>query len=361
VREVPVDSALLAYLTEGRYEPPRPAAAARMVVARRGPAARALYGRDLMAEVERYAGAAAAVARREAFDVVHAHDWMTWPAGIEAAAASGRPLVVHVHSCEHDRSGSRGSARVEAVEQRGLDAADAIVCVSHYAARTIARRYRVDGSKLRVVHNGVEIPSRARRPVPRSRRPRSVREPVVLFLGRVTRQKGPDAFLDAAARVARARPETTFVVAGHGDRLPGLVERAAAMGLSRRVRFTGFLEGEDLERAFAMADVLVVPSVSEPFGIAPLEAAVRGVPVVLSRQSGVAEVLPGAAVADAWDAEDLAAQVLRLLSDRRAARRAGRRASAAARRLRWVDAAQGVRDVYDEVAGLEVAGRGGGA
>jgi hypothetical protein len=146
VREVPVDSALLAYLTEGRYEPPRPAAAARMVVARRGPAARALYGRDLMAEVERYAGAAAAVARREAFDVVHAHDWMTWPAGIEAAAASGRPLVVHVHSCEHDRSGSRGSARVEAVEQRGLDAADAIVCVSHYAARTIARRYRVDGS-----------------------------------------------------------------------------------------------------------------------------------------------------------------------------------------------------------------------
>ena len=244
-----VDAGLSPYWTEEEYaRARRPVARSeanvgRMVVARRGPSGGSAYGRDLHAEVERYARAAEAIARRERFDVVHAHDWMTYPAGIAAARAGGKPLVVHVHASEHDRSGPGRRGRVAAVEQEGFDAADAIVCVSHYTARTIARNYRMDTDLVRVVHNGVAPP-------PPSASPRGGAgrgEPVVLFLGRVTYQKGPEAFLEAAARVARVEPRVKFVVAGDGDLWKRVVERAARLGLARHVHFTGFLRGADVQ------------------------------------------------------------------------------------------------------------------
>ena len=301
------------------------------------------YGERLMDEVARYADAVSDIAGSERFDLVHAHDWMTYPAAIRAARDAGVPLVVHVHSLENDRAGPRANPRITTIEQRGFDAADAIVCVSRYTADEVLRRYRVDAAKLRVVHNAVE---KARRP--RRRAKRRIREPVVLFLGRVTYQKGPEAFLAAAARVVTVEPGVKFVVAGSGDLLPRLVERAASLGLARHVHFTGFLTGADVDRAYAAADVYVLPSVSEPFGITPLEAAARGVPVVVSRQSGVREVLTGALVADSWDVEDLADKILALL--RRPALRSEltARGRADVRGLSWDRQAQVLLRVYEE-------------
>jgi glycosyltransferase involved in cell wall biosynthesis len=206
---------------------------------------------------------------------------------------------------EHDRCGPSADPRIVEIEQRGFDAADAIVCVSRYTASELVRRYRVDAAKLRVVHDAAPAPAR------RGRRREAGQ--VVLFLGRVTYQKGPDTFLEAAARVLRVEPQTRFVIAGGGDMWPRTVERAARMGLARNVHFTGFLEGRDVERMYDRAAVYVMPSVSEPFGIAPLEASRRGVPVIVSRRSGVSEVLRSALLVDAWDVEDLADKILAVL------------------------------------------------
>jgi glycosyltransferase involved in cell wall biosynthesis len=304
-----------------------------------------LYGRDLEAEVERYADAVARIAARERFDVVHAHDWMTWPAAIRAARASGVPFVAHVHSLEHDRAGPRANPAIAAIERTGLDAADRVVCVSRYTADQVKRRYRTDPAKLRVVHNATSPGDSP--PPPRG--PRNIDDPVVLFLGRVTYQKGPEAFLEAAARVVRVVPRVKFVVAGSGDLLPALVERAARLGLARHVHFTGFLRGADVEKAWSAADVFVMPSVSEPFGIAPLEAAAREVPAIVSRQSGVVEVLRGALVVDSWDVDDLANKIVALLRRPPLVRELVARGVADAARLTWEGQAALLRRVYEEL------------
>lgn len=327
-------SALTAYETAEQY-------------AQRAPRLSGHYGRGLMEEVRRYADSVAEIAAEESYDIVHGHDWMTYPAAIRAAGERKVPLVLHVHSLEHDRAGPRGNRDVVAIEQRGFDAADVVVCVSAYTAEQVRRRYRVEESKLRVVHNAHD-PASAE-PPPRAG-PRAIPEPVVLFLGRVTYQKGPESFLEAAARVVDAEPRIKFVVAGGGDLLPRLVERAAALGLARHVHFTGFLRGGDVDRAYAAADVFVMPSVSEPFGIAPLEAAAHGVPVIVSRQSGVVEVLRGGALTvDSWDVEDLANKILALV--RRPALRSElvRRAREDASRLTWESQAGSMREVYEEL------------
>ena len=286
--------------------PPQAAAAARAATASRL-ALQGGYGPDLFQEVARYARAAAALARREPFDLVHAHDWMTFPAGVAAARASGRPLVAHVHASEYDRSGERADPRIRAIEAAGLSEAARVVCVSRYTAALLERRYGVDPRRVRVVHNAIQ-PRRGRREAGRR-----LPEPLVLFLGRVTFQKGPEYFLEAAARVLQVAPKVRFVVSGSGDLLPRVVERAAELGIARRVRFTGFLEREEVERVFGMADVYVMPSVSEPFGIAPLEAMAQDVPVIVSRQSGVAEVLRSALKVDYWDVDEMANKILALL------------------------------------------------
>jgi glycosyltransferase involved in cell wall biosynthesis len=301
------------------------------------------YGPDLFAEVARYAEAVAALAARERFDVIHAHDWMTFPAGVAAAQRSGRPLVLHVHASEFDRSGERADTRIRAIEGESLAAAARVVCVSRYTAELVRRHYGIAPERLRTVHNAVEQPVIAR---PRAERSR---ERLVLFLGRVTFQKGPEYFLEAAARVLRVEPDVRFVLCGAGDLLPRVVERAAELGIARRVRFTGFLEREAVERVFGMADVYVMPSVSEPFGIAPLEALSRDVPVIVSRQSGVAEVLKSALKVDYWDVAEMANKILALLrypALRRALEDEGR---AELGGLRWEDRGQRLRDIYAEL------------
>lgn len=371
-RVLAVDSALLPYLSaeqyaarlaalereaaeeEERAAAPAPAPAPvehpdkarRVSVAKRPLSFAGFYGPDLMAEVERYAKVVEQVARAEAFDVVHAHDWMTYPAAARAAAASGKPLVVHVHACEYDRSGEHVNPAIVAIERAGLAAAHRVVAVSHFTAGILRRRYGVPAEKLRVVHNAVT--RREQREGWHVEKPAG--GPVVLFLGRVTFQKGPVYFLEAAARVVRVLPDVRFVMSGSGDMLPAMVERAAAMGLARHVRFTGFLSGADVERMFALADLYVMPSVSEPFGISPLEAMAQDVPVIVSRQSGVAEVLASALKVDFWDVEDLANKIVAVL--RRPALRqvltAGGRAEVEG--MRWEARAAQLATLYAEVA-----------
>ncbi len=311
------------------------------------------YGPDLMLEVGRYAAAVAAMAQSEPFDLIHAHDWMTYPAGLVAAALTGRPLVAHVHASEFDRSGDTQDERIRELERVGLCAASRVICVSHYTAGIVARSYGVPAARLRVAHNAVA--QRVDEGLPREK---AIDEPIVLFLGRVTFQKGPDYFVEAAARVAQVHPRVKFVMVGNGDMWAQMVERAARLGLARNFHFTGFLRGAEVDRIYRMADVFVMPSVSEPFGISPLEAIARGVPVIVSRQSGVSEVLQNALKADFWDVQDLADKMLALL--RHAALREelleGGRGEI--RGMRWEQTAARVRSIYDEVLSIAPPRRG---
>jgi len=303
----------------------------------------AYYGPGLFEAVAAHAQQARAIARTAPHDVIHAHDWTSVPAGIAAREQSGKPLVWHVHSCEYDRSPLGADARIVAIEQQGLDQAELVVCVSHYTAGVLQKRFRVDPAKLRVVHNGVEPharPGSSAKPFP---------EPLVLFLGRVTAQKGPDTFLHAAARVVRQLPRVKFVISGSGDLLPATIESCAALGLARHVHFTGFLEPLEVEHIFAMADLYVMPSISEPFGLAPLEALAQGTPVIVSRQSGVREVLQSARCVDHWDVHGMAdciVELLRAPARRRALAKSGKRELEA---LSWEAAAARLEDVYAEV------------
>lgn len=341
VEALAAETALLPYLGDRAY---RRHLARLRAAATEGERPRPAYGPDIFAEVQRYAQAARAIAREQVFDLVHAHDWMTFEAATAVARDAGVPLVVHVHSCEHDRSGAAPDLRIQAIEQQGLRNADAIVCVSRYAARVLQAHYEVDPEKLHIVHNATSAPRRPLPPIDRT-----IDEPIVLFLGRVTFQKGPGWFLLAAARVLREMARVKFVVAGSGDLLHAMVETAAALGIGRQVHFTGFLRGDDLERIFGLADIYVMPSVSEPFGISPLEAAERGVPVILSRQSGVAEVLGSSLAVNHWDVEALAQAILALLRSPALRRRMVERARLEVDALSWEGQALRVRQVYQEV------------
>ncbi len=303
------------------------------------------YGPGLYEEVARYAEVVAHLAESRDFELVHAHDWMTFPAGIAAARVAGVPLVIHVHALEYDRSGEHGNPRVLALEQLGLDEADRIVCVSHYTAGILKRRYRVRAERIRVVHNALTQAEQARAWHGEKRIP----EPIVLFLGRVTFQKGPDYFLDAAARVARVFPRVKFVMSGSGDMLPSMIERSARLGIARKVHFTGFLRGAEVERMYAMADLYVMPSVSEPFGISPLEAMAADVPAIVSRQSGVSEVLRNALKVDFWDVQDLADKILALLSRPALRRELVESGREEVRRMRWEVRAEHLKQIYQEL------------
>lgn len=308
---------------------------------------RRLYGADLLAEVDRFAARAVHVAEELglAFDVVHAHDWTTFPAGLALRERTGKPLLVHVHITEFDKSGGvHADPRVWAIEKRGMDGADLVVTVSDLMKRRCVDRYFVDPSKLRTVHNGVEHqepPAGEASPAPAGKRRKTV-----LFLGRVTLQKGPDRFVEAARRVLDVDPDVTFVLAGTGDLLPRVIERSAELGIGHRMVFAGFVDRAEAMQLYREADLFVMPSVSEPFGIVPLEAMDQGVPVIVSRQSGVAEVVRHALKVDFWDVEDLAAKILAALSYPTLARELERQGTREAARLDWDTVAGRVLELY---------------
>ncbi len=258
------------------------------------------YGPDLLSEVYRYAYAVSHLAEAVEFDIIHAHDWLTYLGGLWLKAKTGKPLVVHIHATEYDRSGENPNPEIRAIEEMGFRGADLVTAVSFYTRALVAEKYGIPLEKIWAVHNAV-LP-KDRQPI---QRPPSSRK-VVTFLGRVTHQKGPEYFVEAAARLAPCLPEAHFVMAGTGDLLRSTIRRVAQLRLGARFSFTGFLPPAEVERLFDLSDVYVMPSVSEPFGISALEALRAGVPVILSKQSGVAEVLPHALKVDFWDVEGLA-------------------------------------------------------
>ncbi len=239
-------------------------------------------------EIHRYAAMATELAQYEEFDIVHAHDWMTYPAGIAVAALSKKPLVIHVHSTEFDRSGEHVNQMIYDIERMGMERADKIIAVSYFTRNIIISRYGISGDKVEVVYNGVERNGNWSNLTDTGIKRE---EKIVLFLGRITMQKGPEYFLQAAKKVIEVMDNVKFVMAGSGDLIHKSIEMAAHLGIGHKVLFTGFLRGEDVQKIYKMADLYVMPSVSEPFGIAPLEALDHDVPVIISKQSGVSEVL----------------------------------------------------------------------
>lgn len=267
------------------------------------------YGPNLLEEVKRYAQVGAEIAAKFEFDVIHAHDWMTFLAGIAAKKISGKPLVVHVHATEYDRSGEQVDTQVRAIEQQGMAEADCVVTVSNWTKKITVTKYKIPEEKVEVVHNGI-IP---KIPTAKIFSPPPIGSHIVTFLGRITHQKGPLYFVEAARKVLDLVPDAHFVVAGSGDLLPLMIERIAQLRMSSHFHFTGFLRGKDIDKVWSMSNVYVMPSVSEPFGIAPLEAIQAGVPVIISNQSGVAEVMPHAIKVDFWDTDELAAAICSVL------------------------------------------------
>ncbi|MFT7676124.1 MAG: glycogen(starch) synthase [Planctomycetota bacterium] len=303
------------------------------------------YGEHLFEEVARYARVVATLAASQSFDLVHGHDWMTAPAAIAASRVQNKPLVMHAHALERDRSGDAPDVRVQALEALGLRAADRAVCVSHFTQAQVQKAYAVPEDRLRVLHNAVaQKPTRAR-----TLTKRGVAGPLVLFLGRVTMQKGPEYFLHAAARVVSQRPDVTFVLSGSGDMLPRMVELSARLGLAQHVHFTGFLRGDDVERMYSQADLYVMPSVSEPFGITPLEAMALDVPVIMSKQSGVSEVIDHALKVDFWDTEELANQILAVITYGPLRETLVDHGRAEIQGMRWDVRGEALRKIYEEL------------
>ncbi len=337
LRRIP--SLLRPYVTDLLYEEARQAAVSA------GATFTGNYGPDLPREVLRYAAAAARIAARENFDLIHAHDWLTFLGGVEARRATGKPLVLHVHATEFDRTGGGEGGFVAAVEQFGLSQADRVIAVSSYTAEIVERKYAVHPDRLRVVHNAID----ARESVGDW----SVGEgdPLVLFAGRITWQKGPDYFVEAAARVAREMPRVRFAVAGSGDRMRAMIERVAQHGLQRRFLFTGFLPPAELDRLYARADVYVMPSASEPFGLTALEALQQGTPVIVSKTAGVSEVVRNVLRVEFGDVEDLASKVLSVLQFPPLSASLSVHGREEVRRMSWRDAAVRCLAVYRELVG----------
>jgi len=306
------------------------------------------YAGDMLLESQRYAALASVVARGEQFDVVHAHDWMTFSAGIAVAAARRKPLIVHVHSTEIDRAGTQVNQRIFEIEKHGMEVASGVIAVSDFTRDLIVKHYGIAPGKISVVHNGIEPRVQSLPPVPQQWHV-GPEDKVVLFLGRLTAQKGPEHFLAAARKVVDVYPAVKFVMAGSGDLMAQTIEQAARLGLGDKVLFTGFLQGPDVERIFAMADLYVMPSVSEPFGIAPLEAMSRDVPVIISKQSGVAEVIDHALKVDFWDSADLADKMVAVLRHPPLAATLRQRGMVEVAQLTWADAARKICDVYGTV------------
>lgn len=317
-----------------------------------------VYAGDAIADAERYARMVVGIARHEDFDVIHAHDWPAFPAGQALARATGRPLVVHVHSTEWDRAGSddpdAGNPRIAEIERRGCLAATRVIAVSELTRRVIAARYGVDPAKIDVVHNALDHPGvweMARH----ERHAVSPRDRVVLFLGRLTAQKGPEFFVAAARRVLDKEPDAKFLIAGSGERELRVIELAAELGIGHRVLFTGFLDQADVRRVMAMAACYVMTSVSEPFGIAALEAMGSQVPVIVSRSSGVTEVVRHVLKVDYWDVEDIANKIVAVLRHPPLSQELRQHGAIEVKALTWQSAAEGCLSSYARAIALKRA------
>ncbi len=305
------------------------------------------YGSNLLEEVARYAmvGGTIAQQHKDEFDIIHAHDWLTYLAGIAAKELSGKPLVVHVHATSFDRgTDDMVDSRVYAIEKRGMEYADRVVTVSDLTRGIVINKYGIDPAKVVTVHNAVDFSGRDNLQVEKA-----IKDKVVTFLGRITFQKGPEYFIEAAAKVLKRTKGVRFVMAGSGDLMNRAIRMVAKLGISDRFHFTGFLRGQEVQKMFALSDVYIMPSVSEPFGISPLEAMRTGVPSIISHQSGAAEVLKYALKVDFWDVDAMADDIYALLNYPALAHFSETHGYREVNELKWNNAAAKLKKVYESI------------
>jgi glycosyltransferase involved in cell wall biosynthesis len=311
------------------------------------------YGRNLLTEVHRYTHLLMDFAPRIDFDVIHAHDWMTFPAGLAVSHMTGKPLVVHVHSTEFDRSGERVNQHVYDIERSGMHGAAHVIAVSNMTRNICVGRYGVPDHKITVVYNAIELGDSLVQEGPLKF---EEDERLVLFLGRITMQKGPEYFVAAAKKVLEKMDNVKFVMAGSGDMFRRVIELAADLGIGHKILFTGFLKGDDVQKIFKMADLFVMPSVSEPFGLVPLEAMSQNVPVIISKQSGVSEVVTHALKVDFWDINEMANKIIAVLRHAPLRETLKKHAHFEVRKFSWHDASQACLKVYETAqAGVHAA------
>jgi len=303
------------------------------------------YAKNLIEEVKRYALVAAQIAANGDYDIIHAHDWLTYEAGIAASKVCGKPLVVHMHATEFDRSGENVNQTVYEIEKKGMLLANSVIAVSNLTRNIIIEKYGIPAEKVFTVHNAVETSNKS----DYYGLSRGVKEKVVTFLGRITFQKGPDYFVEAAYKILQKDKNVRFVMAGSGDMLLKMIKRVAELGISNRFHFTGFLQGVEVDKMFALSDVYVMPSVSEPFGISPLEAISSNVPVVISKQSGVSEILHYALKVDFWDIDALSDSIYGLLHYEGLSKMFITMGKAEVDALKWDYAAAKVMDIYNSL------------
>lgn len=310
-------------------------------------------GRGLVDEVKRYALLAREIAKRESFDIIHAHDWLCYPAGIAAKEVSAKPLVVHIHATEFDRTGGHNvNEQVYAIEKEGFSKADKIVAVSNFTKQKVIDNYDISPEKIAVVHNGLDFQETAHN-FYNSLNLGELKKKfkIVLFLGRLTLQKGPDYFLLAAKKVLQKNPNIYFVMAGSGDMEAQLINSAIDLGIADKVIFTGFLRDENLAKIYQLADLYILPSVSEPFGITALEALGHGTPAIISKQSGVGEVIKNCLKVDFWDINEMAAKILAVLQYPILRQAMSQNGQSEAQNITWDNSAKICLDVYNNILG----------
>ena len=305
------------------------------------------YGPNLLTEVHNFSVVGKYMARQERFDVIHAHDWLTYPAGIADKRATGKPLITHVHATEYDRSGGNVNPVVYQIEKEGMQEADLVITVSNHTRNIVIGNYDVPSSKVITVYNGVEPLDKQ---ILRQKVKKNVPDKIVTFLGRITLQKGPEYFVKLADEVIKNTKSVRFVMAGSGEMMPEIIKLVAKRGLSDRFHFTGFLKGNDVFRMFMLSDIYVMPSVSEPFGICPLEAMQCGTPSIISNQSGVSEVVEHAIKTDYWDTEVMSNAVYNILESPKLYKMLSKKGKREVAQLTWAKSAQKIYKMYSEVA-----------
>jgi len=301
-----------------------------------------LYGVDVVNMVRYFSEITERIASRLTFDLIHAHDWMTFKAGVRLKKKFKKPLVLHVHSLNFDRLGPGEEGLIFQIEKEAFKEADLILPVSNYTGSILTEHYQVYKTKLHPVHNGID-------PVNTFKTEKKFPEKLILFLGRITLQKGPEYFLVTASKVIDQYPDVRFAIAGTGDQLNRLIEEGAHQKISHKLHFTGFLDREKVHSLLSMADVFCMPSVSEPFGLTALEAIQFGVPVIISRKSGASEVLPSALLADFWDTDLMASQILDLLKNRRLYNRKVKEGKKDIEKLSWDATTDEILVAYEQV------------
>lgn len=302
------------------------------------------YGANLYEEIANYGVVAGEIAMKETFDIIHSHDWLTYPAGIAAKRASGKPLVIHVHATDFDRSGGKVNPTVFEIEKTGMELADKIIAVSNLTRNTVIDKYGIHPDKVVTVYNAVDPLSDQEKLTLK----RGITDKVVTFLGRITLQKGPEYFIQAAHKVLQKMDNVRFVMAGSGELLEKMIHWTASLGISDKFHYTGFLKGDDVFRMFSISDVYVMPSVSEPFGISPLEAMQSNVPSIISYQSGVAEVLQHAFKVDFWDVDALADAIYGLLNYPSLSEMFRKHGVEEVNAMKWENSGKRVHEIYNE-------------